>query len=262
MARTARDRKLDSRSARAALPIRNAPYWCAISKGRTLGYRKGRNGGSWVAKYRAPGGDRFQIALGDADDHLDDHANAVLSFSQAQEKAREWFGEIEINEGRRVGPYTVNDALDDYLFAFTGRSKDKTSWVADRYIRPVLGDHQVRTLTTDTILRFHRGLAEAPAGYRPTKKGFRKMRPVTESNGRPRRATANRMLTVLRAALNRAFNDGKVGSDLAWRRVKPFPKVDAPRIRYLNPTEAIRVVNAASPTFRPMIQAALLTGGR
>ena len=42
MARTVRDRKLDSRAARVSLPVRNAPYWCAISTGRALGYRKGR----------------------------------------------------------------------------------------------------------------------------------------------------------------------------------------------------------------------------
>ena len=35
--------------------------------------------------------------------------------------------------------------------------------------------------------------------------------------------------TILRAALNHAFNDGKVAFDHAWRRVKPFKKVDAAR---------------------------------
>ena len=262
MARTARDRKLESRTARAALPARNSPYWCTIAKGRAVGYRKGRSGGSWIARYRSTSGDRHQLMLGPADDVMDDHSNAVLTFDQAQAKARDWFGEIEANEGRRVGPYTVGDALDDYLEAFTGRSKDKTRWVADRYIRPSLAHFQVRQLTTDVICQFHRELADSPAGYSWRKDGGRKLRPASESDARTRKASANRVLTVLKAALNRAFNRGRVASDLAWRRVKPFAKVDAPRIRYLHSSEAIRLVNAASRHFRPLIQAALLTGGR
>jgi hypothetical protein len=39
---------------------------------------------------------------------------------------------------------------------------------------------------------------------------------------RRRRSTANRLLTVLKAALNRAFHDGRIASDEAWRKVKPF----------------------------------------
>lgn len=262
MARMARDRKLDSRTARSALSARNSPYWCAIAKGRAIGYRKGRNGGSWIARYRSASGERHQLVLGPADDLLDDHANAVLTFDQAQAKARGWFGEIESNEGRRFGSYTVDQALEDYLDAFGGRSKDKTRWVADRYIRAPLGHYQVRQLTTEMISRFHRELAETPAGYRWRKDGSRKLRPASDSDARTRKASANRVLTVLKAALNHAFNHGRAASDLAWRRVKPFAKVDAPRIRYLDPSEAIRLVNAASVQFRPLIQAALLTGGR
>ena len=70
------------------------------------------------------------------------------------------------------------------------------------------------------------------------------------------------MWTILRAALNHAFNDGKVASDHAWRKVRPFRKVDAARIRYLTFEEAKRLVNASDPEFRPLVQAALQTGCR
>jgi integrase len=59
-----------------------------------------------------------------------------------------------------------------------------------------------------------------------------------------------------------AYRDGKIVSDDAWRRVQPFRNADAPRIRYLTDAEAVRLVNAADPGFRPMIVAALLTGAR
>ena len=51
-------------------------------------------------------------------------------------------------------------------------------------------------------------------------------------------------------------------SDAAWRRVEPFESVDRPRLRYLTTAEASRLVNAADPRFRPLLQAALVTGAR
>src|SRR5439155_21461176 len=74
--------------------------------------------------------------------------------------------------------------------------------------------------------------------------------------------TANRVLTVLKAALNQAWREGRVSSDEAWRRVKPFRNVDAPVVRYLKEDECVRLVNASPDDFRPMVRAALLTGCR
>ena len=39
---------------------------------------------------------------------------------------------------------------------------------------------------------------------------------------RARKSTANRILTILKAALNHAFTHDRVSSDAAWRRVEPF----------------------------------------
>jgi integrase len=64
----------------------------------------------------------------------------------------------------------------------------------------------------------------------------------------------------LKATLNHAWREGKVATDEGWRRVKPFHNVDAPRIRYLNKAECKQLVNAAGVEFRPLIQAARLTG--
>jgi hypothetical protein len=43
---------------------------------------------------------------------------------------------------------------------------------------------------------------------------------------RSRRSTANRVLTILKAALNYAYHEGHAVSDEAWRKVKPFREVD------------------------------------
>jgi integrase len=85
--------------------------------------------------------------------------------------------------------------------------------------------------------------------------------PDDEDARRARKATANRILTMLKAALNRAFHADRVASDAAWRKVKPFKRVDEAVVRYLKPDEARRLVNACGGDFR-MVQAALLTGCR
>ena len=53
-----------------------------------------------------------------------------------------------------------------------------------------------------------------------------------------------------------------MSSDLEWRKVNPFKKVDAARVRYLTIAEAKRLINAADPDFRRLVQAALQTGAR
>jgi integrase len=79
---------------------------------------------------------------------------------------------------------------------------------------------------------------------------------------RRRRSTANRLLTILKAALNHAFHDGRVSSDHSWRKAKPYREVDAPVVRFLSVPECIRLVNACEPTFRELVRAALVTGCR
>jgi len=50
---------------------------------------------------------------------------------------------------------------------------------------------------------------------------------------------------MLKAALNRAFHTDRVSSDMAWRKVKPFKRVDEAMVRYLSAAEARRLVKAA-----------------
>ena len=107
-------------------------------------------------------------------------------------------------------------------------------------------------------------MADTPARIRTRRGEPQKFKaaPETPDEQRKRRATANKILTTLKAALNRAYSDGKIASDAAWRKVKPFKGVDAARIRYLKDEEVTRLVNACEPDFRLMVQAAVLTGAR
>jgi integrase len=262
MARTVRYAKIDSRTARAQLAIRSNPYWHPLARGRALGYRKGRKSGAWVAKYRAADGARSETLLGPADDALDADTSDVLTFATAQAAARDWFALLDKNAGRRPEPYTVGQALDDYLANFTGKSLQKTRYTIERHIRGEFGAMEVRELTTERLTTFVNRIASTPSVYRASKKGVRKVRPIGPDAARTQKSNANRIFTPLRAALNRAFMMGKVPDDTAWRRVKPFAKVSSPRIRYFTSPEIARLVAAAPDWFRPLVQAALLTGAR
>jgi hypothetical protein len=90
MARTVPNQKLGTRSARTKLPFKKSGYWVSVSKGCSIGYRKGTKGGAWAAKIVRPEF-RRETTLGSADDVLDTDGVAALDFGQAQEKARKWF---------------------------------------------------------------------------------------------------------------------------------------------------------------------------
>jgi hypothetical protein len=135
MARTLRDPKLDSRTARLKLRIRREPYWKPISPGCALGYRRGP--GTWIAKYRGDDGQRHYTAIGAADDTLDADGHAALSFVQAQEQARGFFTQKAreaAGDFSPSGPYTVADAFDDYFKYRHRRGRDKSA-----VIRPYFG---------------------------------------------------------------------------------------------------------------------------
>src|SRR6516162_4395948 len=94
MARTRRDAKLDTRAARLRLKQRREPYWCSISEGLAIGYRRGTKGGTWIARhYSGEHGRRFQ-AIGTADDVAEADGEHVLSFAQGQQAAHKWFADL------------------------------------------------------------------------------------------------------------------------------------------------------------------------
>src|SRR5262249_17233061 len=119
-------------------------------------------------------------------------------------------------------------------------------------------------LTSDKLRRWRDSVAASAPRLRTRPGEEQKYRPVVHGDDarRARRSTANRTWTVLRAALNHAFVEGKIESDLAWRKVKTFKGVNPASVRYLTVAEAKRMVNACDPEFRQLVQAALQTGCR
>lgn len=271
MARKLRDTALESREARLRLKARKKPYWRLLEAGRHLGYYKGTRGGTWVARAFAGEGRYRETKLGLADDSSDADGVHILNFGQAQNMARAWCAaQARIRDGLEpaaAGPYTVAAALDDYErhYKRQGRGLAMVQSAIKTHLKPVLGEIEVGKLTTQRIETWLHDLADSAPLIRPRlKTGERKKRalPATADSKRQRRATANRVLTVLKAALNRAWQGGKVASDEAWRRVKPFRGVDAPLVRYLTGEEIMRLVNVSPADLRALVRAALLAGCR
>jgi integrase len=276
MARTVRDSDLQHRTKRLSkLTPRGKPYYRLIDPGLHLGYRRprGRKGkpagaGRWVVRYYL-GNQAYKVEIiGTADDYGDADGVTLLDFSQAQAKARKFVAQHAAKRGSDDGPLTVKAAVETYLEFLESNRKSAADarQRAAAHIYPSLGDVLVTALTPDILRRWQATLAKAAPRVR-TKPG--EPQQYRETNGdeeatRQRRASANRVWTTLRAALNHAWADGLVPSDTAWRRVKPFKNVDAARLVYLTIAEARRLINAADDAsgFRNLVRAALFTGCR
>jgi integrase len=269
MARKVRDASMDSRQARTKLTVRPYCYWRTIERGAHLGYRRLRGRpGTWWGRFYIGDREYAVEALGIADDLSDADGAEVISYDEAVEKVRAVRKQRAHDAAGITGPYTVKQAIMDYLrwLDDKGKSGYDARKRAEAHILPELGNSEVTKLTTKLLHDWHVNLTKQAPRLR-TKAGKKQNhRKRDESDPeewrRQRRASANRTLTVFRAALNRAWRDGKVPFDAAWRRVEPFEAVDAARVRYLSVEEARRLINGSAADFRLLVQAALLTGCR
>jgi len=260
MARLKRDARLESREGRSKLSAQGEPYWRTLETGVALGYRKGRRGGVWIVR-RWDGSKKHQRRLGMADDFEDADGRTILDYKAAYRAAIEKHDRAVADAASGADPtYTVAKAIQAYLEWATTHNKDvsRVELAAKRHILPKLGDKPVADLTATELRSWHASLLEAappPARRRAEGEPRGKLKPRTKS-------TANRIYTILRAALNRAYEDGKVASDGAWRRVKPFRNAENPRRRFLPREECRRLLNVCEPPFRDLVQGALVTGCR
>jgi integrase len=262
---TIKEATLSSRAARARLKSGRQPHWRNVVPGKVhLGYQrwKGDREGRWVLR-RLVGPDKYSVmGLGRADDAAAANGDTVLSFEQAEAKARSL---VEARVGK-IERLTVRQAMERYIDnkRSTGQSVSDVLSRGSAHILPPLGDLVVSELTPEVLRRWLATMANAPAQTRP-KAGKPKYRPAPEGDEavRARRASANRVLGMLKAMLNHAYDEGHVATRDAWgRKLKPFRDVEVARVRYLTVAEAARLINAADLDFRPLVRAALETGCR
>jgi len=279
---------LKSKETRSRLTASNTPYWMEIDQGLHIGYRKNIGSPVWCVRARSHG--RYiKRTLGDTDDNHPADGEVVLSFTQARHAAEKFNQAAQETEAPIIkkGGYTVADAVADYLdwFKLNRKSYDHTQKLCNRHIVSKLGNTLVNDLTTPGIERWVRTIAKNPPSTRlrksrlpyavkmDTGKVNREGHPIysytplpykewTADMRRKRKSSANRILTVLKAALNYAWRNGYASNQDTWARVKPFENVDAPRIAHISHKQAQELLEACTDDFRPMVRAALMTGCR
>ena len=156
----------------------------------------------------------------------------------------------------------IKMAIDAYFAARERRGSKSVRndrYQAEAHITAQLGEVDASKLTAKRIRDWHQAAASAAKLVRRKKAAKQQTRAFDSKNPeevRKRRATANRVLTILKAALNHAFQEGRILVDEPWRRVKPFREVDTPVVHFLKAAECIRLVNACEPSFRDLVRGA------
>jgi integrase len=275
MSGTVRHARLETRFARARLKRGRQGHWQAIITGKVhLGYQRWPDEAEgrwilrrWIArKYRRDGKyshNQYEATtLGRADDTARANGVSVLNYDQAAAAIR------AIVDAPAAKPHRlkVREAFERYVeFKRTqgGTVADLLSR-ARVHILPSLGNFVVSDLTAEHLRRWLAALAATPAQTRPKKNHPQyRTEPVTDEDVRRRRASANRVLTMLKAMLNHAYDEGHLNSRDAWgRKLKPFRDVEVARVSYLTVAEAARLINASDQEFKPLVRAALETGAR
>ena len=171
----------------------------------------------------------------------------------------------------REGTYTVADAVKDYLAEITAEKSPLRSKVPSTCSTPgsCRTSAPSRSRSSPRIASTGGATGSPPnpsASARSDRDGARDPGdPDNEDARRARKATANRILTMLKAALNRAFHADRVSSDTAWRKVKPFRRstrpwsaISAPprRAGWSGPAPRISEAGAGRPAHRlPLLRA-------
>jgi hypothetical protein len=151
MARKVRNSSLESRSARLKLAVRRKPYTGAsLARGVMLLYRRNKTNGTWVVKASNGHGAYWTKAFADADDYEDSDGNKVLTFYQAQDRAKQLArGSADAPE---TAPITVAGALDDYAADLAARAANvyNARW-PKAHLTAVLLAKPVQLLTTKEL---------------------------------------------------------------------------------------------------------------
>jgi integrase len=254
MAGTTKDANLSTRTSRSRLAKQNEPHWHTLSVGRAaLGWQRP---GRWLLR-TFDGKHYSRTFLGRSDEH-----DSGLTFDQASAAARTLLDDPT----DAASPLTVRAAMAAYVAHKRALGQPTTDLIGRTagHILPTLGDKRVDELTPKRLRDWLAVMANMPRMIKtsPGAPVRYDANPKGEEGIRARRATANRVLSMLKAALNHAFHEGRTATDMAWRKVKPFRAVETARVRYLTVAEAQRLVNASAPDFRSLVRAALETGCR
>ena len=238
-----RSPKLETATARRKLPLRKKPFWIALAPGIALGYRRNAGAGTWSVRSTDGHGADWIKRIALADDQEPANGGAVLTFWQAQDRARALARGQSGDDGDR--PITVTEALDRY-------ENDLRSRGGDAYNAQRARHHLTGALASKPVALL--GATE-----------LRKWRDGWRIGSRRHRS--NRTRTCLRAALELAANhDPRIGNRRAWRvGLAGLPDSQRARNVILDAATVKRIVAAAYERDRALgllVEVAAVTGAR
>lgn len=256
--------KIDTASKRERLKQRRDPYWHKLSKGNYIGFRHYKGSDTWRARMYCP--DLAQSKNGYIYTTIDLPGDA--SYEEAEIEAKLWFKnplhnrEATIKLGQELiaaaeelddsSSFNVSKAIDRYVTKLHNENSEDSAHrvrqLMDRNVPTYIMGTEVMDLQSDTLILWRDGLVS------------------DDLEGDARRAaqeTANKKLSMLKAALNYAFEvQDKVTSDAAWRKVKPFKNTNKARDNYLTVEQVNRLLGKTTGAFHNLCKAAILTGCR
>lgn len=225
------------------------PHWQRLRQGVYLGYRpsKKKVGGTWFARfYDADTNRNARKRLGDF---------GTLSghdvFKQAKADAEAWAETVETGGERARDMETVKDACEAYL-------EQKPGSIAEGVFRRHVYSDPVAKVKLDKLRRHHlkawrKRLEQAPALVTRTHEAEKKQ--VKERS----KATVNRDMVPLRAALGMVLKPGAPNTDAAWQEaLRPFKGADKRRELYLDRDERKKLIDATGEEARPFVKALCL----
>lgn len=213
MPRKVHEARITNRTSRGQLPARHKPYHRLLSDGLHLAYYKSAvpgRAGTWFARRYLGTGKYEELRLGSADDlpGIEADGDAVLSFSQAEEKARAWArGRRGEEQAAKAGgaTVTVREAVATYV---AGRKTRNPKAGRDAELR--LGRHVLSAAIAEK-----RVLDLAENEFATWRDGLRRGGRARKSDATPLEpATLARLLNDFRACLGEAARKAKAAPEV------------------------------------------------
>jgi site-specific recombinase XerD len=232
--------QLDRVDSRGRLKVRRDPYWQRLSQGRHVGFRRMTAGseGTWLARFYDPEKGYEYQTLGDF---------ATLEekqrFDAARAAAEAWFQHLD--RGGVVDVSTVKGACAAYVEKLRLKISEATADDAKGRFARLVDDDPIGRVKVNKLVKRHLEEWTKRVLERKDKKGKQMSR-----------ASFNRNITALRAALNLAHEDGEVASDLAWKKaLRRLDKADKRRELYLDRAARRKLISKASKEVRAFLTA-------
>jgi hypothetical protein len=244
MARKIRDTRLESRTTRLRLAVREKPYTGpTIARGIHLLFRRNKHGGRWVCKASDGHGHYWTRAFATADDFEDADGERILSFHQACDQAR------LLARGKSDTPDSKPATVADAIAAYRNDLKSRGG-----------------ALSNVTRVEYHLtgGLKAKPVGLL-TARDLKQWRDSLIGKLQP--SSVRRTCVGLRAALELAATlDPRITNRDAFRQgLKALPDSNKARRMVLPDEDVLRLIRASyevDAAFGLLVEVLAATGAR